>query len=101
MADKLTEAMKELNKEIAGLEAKMFRRKKKEPETTIQPGQKRLRKYWDDSFAEYRYHLLSTEIFPSFYGSLPYWEEVASGDRDWAEKIADHYGLEIEGDDEA
>ncbi|MFN3008614.1 hypothetical protein [Mycolicibacterium wolinskyi] len=49
----------------------------------------RIVRFWDDGRAEYRYQLKVTKY-------LRYVTTGTSGDREWADRQAAHYGIEIE-----
>lgn len=72
-----------------------------EPELTVEyVGHHRLTKAWSPHAADYIYFLHSTTYrvvtvkFPHFDGARE------RGDREWAERQAAHYGIEIEDDDD-
>ena len=55
--------------------------------------EKRLEKYWDDNEACDAYRLVKYEIIKGKGQDGFYW--LGGGDKEWAKKIAKHYGLSI------
>lgn len=58
---------------------------------------RRVVKCWDDRTARYTYQLRYWQE-NAIFGSIPLWVTVAEGDRGWAARHAEHYGIEIEED---
>lgn len=55
--------------------------------------EKRLEKYWDDHEAAESYRLVKYEIIKGKVQDGFYW--LGGGDKEWAKKIAKHYGLTV------
>lgn len=73
---------------------RLFRQEPVAPEPTTPIDTRRLSFTWDPVSAQYHYRL---EVYSlrftsqgNFYG---YWKKVATGDKDWAQKNADHYNI--------
>lgn len=55
--------------------------------------EKRLEVYWDDNEAKESYRLVKYEIKKGKVQDGFYW--LGGGDKEWAKKIAKHYGLTV------
>lgn len=62
---------------------------------TIKPrfGDRRIIRYFDDKLAKTHYSLQVYGGSPDF--RVKYWCTKETGDKNWADRIAEHYGIEV------